>query len=98
MMKTKLMTLALAATMTLGSVAPALADGAASTRNIILGAGAALLVTNIARKKKAKTAEQHQQSLRQTQYRDYYKGKYGAYPTETQYRDWYFRTYGVYPQ
>lgn len=97
-MKTKLMTAALAATMTLGSIAPALADGAASTRNIILGAGAAaLIVSNISRKNKAKKEEQRQQSLRQTQYRQYYYHKYGYYPSAQQYRDWYYRTYGVYP-
>jgi len=50
---------ALAATMTFGAVAPALADGAASTRNIILGgAAAAVLVTNYNHKVRQKRAEQ----------------------------------------
>ncbi|HWT04235.1 MAG TPA: hypothetical protein VN224_00630, partial [Xanthomonadales bacterium] len=46
-MKKTLTAAALAATMTFGAIAPALADGAASTRNIIIGgAAAAVLITN----------------------------------------------------
>ena len=47
-MNSKMLTAgALAATMTFGAVAPALADGAASTRNILIGgAAAAVLITN----------------------------------------------------
>ena len=55
-MNSKLLTAgALAATMTFGAVAPALADGAASTRNILLGgAAAAVLITNYNHKKHIK--------------------------------------------
>ncbi len=46
-MKKMLMAAGLAATMTFGAVAPAFANGAASTRNILLGgAAAAVLITN----------------------------------------------------
>jgi hypothetical protein len=101
-MKAKILTAgALAATMSIGAVAPALADGAASTRNIILGtaaaAGAAVLVTNYNHKKHIKQNEQRQEARRQASYRSYYYHRYGHYPTEAQYRDWYFRTYGVWP-
>jgi len=58
-MKSKLLTAsALAATMTFGAVAPALANGAASTRNIIIGGAAAtLLIINHNRKVHQKYAE-----------------------------------------
>src|ERR1700736_2294496 len=98
-MNSKLLTAsALAATMTFGAVAPALADGAASTRNIILGgAAAAVLITNYNHKVRAKREEQREQARRQSSYRSYFYHRYGYYPSESQYRNWYYRTYGKYP-
>jgi hypothetical protein len=60
-MKSKFLTAsALAATMTFGAVAPALADGAASTRNIIIGgAAAAVLITNYNPKNRTNSANRH---------------------------------------
>ena len=55
----------LAATMTFAAVAPALADGAASTRNILIGgAAAAVLVTNYNHKVRAKREQQREASRR----------------------------------
>ena len=98
-MNAKLLTAgALAATMTIGAVAPALADGAASTRNILVGgAAAAVLITNYNHKVRAKREENREQTRRQASYRSYFYHRYGYYPSETQYRDWYYRTYGVRP-
>jgi hypothetical protein len=88
----------LAASLALGAAVPALADGAASTRNIILGgAAAAVLIANYNHKKRIKAEEQREQTRRQEQYRQYYRQKYGHDPTDQQLRDWYYRTYGVYP-
>jgi hypothetical protein len=88
----------LAAALTIGTVSPALADGAASTRNIILGgAAAALVITNINHKKRIKQEEQREQARRQQSYRQYFFQKYGYYPNDQQLRDWYVRTYGVNP-
>lgn len=54
---TALTATAFALSLALGSAAPARADGAASTRNIILGVGAAaagvMVESNVARKRKA---------------------------------------------
>ncbi|GAC1355176.1 MAG: hypothetical protein NVSMB31_15600 [Vulcanimicrobiaceae bacterium] len=98
-MKHKLLATALAATISLGTLAPALADGAASTRNIILGgAAAAVLVTNYNHKKHIKQAEMREQARRQAAFRSWFYRKYGYYPTESQYRQWYYRTYGQNPQ
>ncbi|MFN2460679.1 MAG: hypothetical protein ABR591_08335 [Candidatus Velthaea sp.] len=89
---------ALAAAVTVGSVAPALADGAASTRNIILGgAAAAIGITNYNHKKRIKQEEMREQARRQAQYRSYFYNKYGYYPSQQQFSDWYYRTYGVRP-
>ncbi len=98
-MNSKLLTAsALAATMTFGAVAPALADGAASTRNIIIGgAAAAVLITNYNHKKRIKQNEQREQARRQSSYRSYFYHRYGYYPTDAQFRNWYQRTYGVNP-
>jgi hypothetical protein len=85
---------ALAATMTFGAVAPALADGAASTRNIILGgAAAAVLITNYNHKVHQKRDEQRAQSRRQASYRQWYYNRYGRYPTDQQVHDWYYSHY-----
>ena len=98
-MNSKLLTAsALAATMTFGAVAPALADGAASTRNIIIGgAAAAVLITNYNHKKRIKQNEQREQARRQSSYRSYFYHRYGYYPTDAQFRNWYQRPYGVNP-
>ncbi|MDQ6930957.1 MAG: hypothetical protein M3126_09860 [Candidatus Eremiobacteraeota bacterium] len=97
-MKHKLLATALAATISLGTLAPALADGAASTRNILLGgAAAAVLITNYNHKKRIKQNEQRQVARRQSAYRSWFYHRYGYYPTESQYRQWYYRTYGQNP-
>jgi len=91
---------ALSALLALGPMAtPALADGAAGTRNLLLGIGAAvgIGVTNYNHKKKIKEQEQLQEHRRQASYRQYFYNKYGYYPSEQQYHDWYYRTYGVNP-
>lgn len=90
----------LSAVIALGPLAaPALADGGASTRNILLGIGAAvgIGVTNYNHKKKIKQAENQQEQRRQSSYRQYFYNKYGYYPSEQQYHDWYYRNYGVNP-
>jgi hypothetical protein len=72
---------ALAATMTFGAIAPALADGAASTRNIIIGgAAAAVLITNYNHKVRQKRAEDRAKARQQAQYRSYFYRKHGYYP------------------
>jgi hypothetical protein len=99
-MTRKILTTVLAAAITAGPLAaPALADGAASTRNILIGIGAAaaVAITNYNHKKRVKQAEQQQTTRRQASYRAYFYHKYGYYPTDQQFRDWYVRTYGVEP-
>ena len=89
---------ALTAALAIGSVAPAFADGAASTRNIIIGtAAAAIGITNYQNKKRIKQQEMQEQGRRQQAYRDWYYKKYGEYPTDQQFHDWYVKTYGVQP-
>jgi hypothetical protein len=98
-MKHKILASALAATISLGSLAPALADGAASTRNILVGgAAAALLITNYNHKKRQRQAELREQARRQDAFRSWFYRKYGYYPTDQQFREWYYRTYGVNPK
>ena len=79
--------------------APALADGLTSTRNIItvLGAAAAVGVTNYNHKKRIKNQELEEQQRRQSSYRDWYYNKYGYYPSQQRVNDWYYRKYGVTP-
>ncbi|HEY8322788.1 MAG TPA: hypothetical protein VIG46_13440 [Candidatus Baltobacteraceae bacterium] len=97
-MKQRLLAAALALSMTGGMVAPALADGAATTRNIILlGAAAGVLVTNYNHKVRAKRAEQQETTRRQTAYRTWFYQKYNYYPTYDQFKKWYYQTYGVDP-
>ena len=85
---------ALAATMTFGAVAPALANGAASTRNILVGgAAAAVLITNYNHKVRQKREEQREQARRQSSYRAWYYRHYGRYPTDQQVHDWYYAHY-----
>lgn len=89
---------ALAVAVTAGSMLPALADGAASTRNILIGgAAAAIGLTNLNHKKRIKQEEQREQARRQANYRSYFYNRYGYYPNQQQFSDWYFRTYGVRP-
>ena len=97
-MKQKLLATALTAALSIGALAPALADGAASTRNIILGGAAAgVLITNYNHKVRIKRQEQQEQARRQSAFRSWFYSKYGYYPTESQFRQWYYRTYGVNP-
>jgi hypothetical protein len=98
-MKLKMMTAgALCAAIAVGSMTPALANGAASTRNIfIAGAAAAIGIVNWNHKKRIKQQEMQEQSRRQTAYREWYYKKYGHYPSDQQFRDWYVKTYGVQP-
>jgi uncharacterized membrane protein YebE (DUF533 family) len=98
-MKAKLLTAGLlSAALTVGSAAPAFADGAASVRNILAaGAAAAIALTNWNHKKRIKQEEQREQARRQAQYRAYFYNKYGYFPNQQQFRDWYYRTYGVLP-
>lgn len=78
------------------ATAPSLANGAASTRNIILfGAAAGVLVTNYNHKVRAKREELHEVIRRQAAYRDWYYQRYGYYPTQSQFETWYRQTYGV---
>jgi hypothetical protein len=99
-MKRILLASALTVATAAGTAAPALADGAASTRNIFIGAAAAAAaigITNYNHKKRIKEQEQQEQARRQQSYRAWYYHKYGVYPTEAQFKDWYTRTYGVSP-
>jgi hypothetical protein len=85
----------LAATMTFAAVAPALADGAASTRNILIGgAAAAVLVTNYNHKVRAKREQQREASRRQASYRSYFYRQHGYYPSDQQVQAWYNSRYG----
>jgi len=98
-MKQKILASALTAALALGTLSPALADGAASTRNILIGgAAAAVFVTNYNHKKRQRQAELREQARRQQAFRSWFYGKYGYYPTDQQFRDWYYRTYGVNPK
>lgn len=83
-MKNIMIAAALAATIAAGPLAsPVLADGKASTRNIILGAGAAygagVLVTNYNHKKRAKREEDATRARRQA-YRQRFYQIHGYYP------------------
>jgi len=97
-MKKHLLTAALSMAIAAGATtAPALADGAAVLRNLVIGAGAAVLVTNYNHKVRIKRQEQQQQARRQASYRSWYYHHYGYYPSDEQFRSWYYRNYGVYP-
>ncbi len=98
-MKQRIVAAALAAALSLGMAAPALANGAASTRNIILlGTAAGILITNYNHKVREKRAQQHEVTRRQEAYRDWFYHKYGYYPTYDQFKQWYLQTYGVNPE
>lgn len=98
-MKQRVLAAALAAALSVGMAAPALADGAASTRNIILlGTAAGILITNYNHKVREKRAQQQEVTRRQEAYRDWFYHKYGYYPTYDQFKQWYLQTYGVNPE
>jgi hypothetical protein len=100
-MKQRVLAAALAAAMGLSATLPALADGKASTRNILIVGGAAaasLLITNYNHKLREKRVEQQEVNRRQSAYRDWFYKKYGYYPTQQQFAQWYKQTYGVSPQ
>lgn len=98
-MKRKIAAAALAVSMSLGALAPALADGKASTRNLlIIGAAAALFTHNYINKTREHRTEVLRVQRRQAAYRDWYYKKYGYYPTDADFARWYKQTYGVSPQ
>jgi hypothetical protein len=98
-MKQRVLAMALAAALSAGMLGTALADGAASTRNIILlGTAGGFLVTNYNHKVRAKRVEQQQVTRRQSAYRDWFYSKYSYYPTYDQFKEWYVKTYGVNPE
>jgi hypothetical protein len=100
-MKQRVLAAALTAAMGFGATLPALADGAASTRNIIILTGATaagIFIPNYSHKLREKRKQQQDISRRQSAYRDWYYKKYGYYPTEQQIDQWYKQTYGVSPQ
>ena len=98
-MKQRVMAAALAAALTVGMAAPALADGAASVRNILmLGTAAGIVITNYNHKLREKRAQQQEVTRRQEAYRDWFYHKYGYYPTYDQFKQWYLQTYGVNPE
>lgn len=98
-MKRRVLSAVLAAAMGLGSMGPALANGTASTRNILLfGTAAGFFITNLNHKIRAERAQEHEVARRQSAYRDWYYKKYGYYPTQHQFDTWYAKTYGVQPK
>ena len=97
-MKQRALAAVLVAALAAGATAPALADGAASTRNIILFSAAAVpLAINYSRKVRQKRQEQKEVSRRQDAYRDWFYHKYGYYPTYDQFKQWYVQTYNTNP-
>jgi hypothetical protein len=88
----------LCAAIACGVAAPALADGAASTRNIfVAGVAAAIGLTNWNHKRQIKQQEMQEQGRRQSAYREWFYKKYGHYPSDQEFHDWYVKTYGVQP-
>ncbi len=97
-MKQRALAAVLAVALAGGTVAPALADGAASTRNIIIfGAIGTVLVVNYSRKARAKRQQAQEVARRQDAYRDWFYHKYGYYPTYEQFKEWYVQTYNSEP-
>jgi len=99
-MKQPVIAAVLCTALAVGTIAPALADGAASTRNIILvGAAASVpIIVNYNHKVREKRQEQQSVTRRQDAYRDWFYHKYGYYPTEDQFKQWYAQTYGAQPE
>jgi hypothetical protein len=105
-MKQRLLAAVLTGTLAFGSAslaagmpAPALANGVASTRNIIVLAGVAAVsaIVNYNHKVREKRAEQQVATRRQSAYQTWFYQKYGYYPTRDQFKQWYYQTYGVNP-
>jgi hypothetical protein len=97
-MKQRALAAVLVAVLGAGATAPALADGAASTRNIILfGAAATVFTANYVKKTRQKRQEQKEVNRRQDAYRDWFYHKYGYYPTYDQFKQWYVQTYNTNP-
>jgi hypothetical protein len=97
-MQQRVLAAALAAVLSGSTIAPAMADGAASTRNILLlGTGAGIVITKHNHKVRAQRDKQQVVERRQTAYRDWFYHKYGYYPTYEQFKKWYYDTYGVNP-
>jgi len=97
-MKQRALATVLVAVMAGGTTAPALADGAASTRNIILFTAAAVpFAVNYSKKVRQKRQEQKEVDRRQDAYRDWFYHKYGYYPTYDQFKQWYVQTYNTSP-
>jgi hypothetical protein len=97
-MRQRVLAAALTTALVTGLTAPGLADGAASTRNII-GSGviAGFFITDYFKRQKEKK-EKHQEAVRRQQaYRDWFYHKYGYYPTYQQFKEWYVQTYGSAP-
>jgi len=85
-----------------GSVTPILADGAASTRNIILGAAAAAALyftvsNNNKKKADANSIREREMQRRKAQYRAWYRWRNGNDPSVAQVRTWYYNQFGEYP-
>ncbi|MBV8374537.1 MAG: hypothetical protein JO302_03425 [Candidatus Eremiobacteraeota bacterium] len=98
-MKQRALATVAAAVLSLGVTAPALADGAASTRNIILLSGATVpFIVNYSRKVREKHEEKKEVARRQDAYRDWFYHKYGYYPTYQQFQQWYVQTYNTNPE
>jgi hypothetical protein len=98
-MKQRALATVVAAMLSVGVAAPALADGAASTRNIILLSGATVpFIVNYSRKLRQKHEEQKEVARRQDAYRDWFYHKYGYYPTYEQFKEWYVQTYNTNPE
>ncbi|MBV8154433.1 MAG: hypothetical protein JO029_13110 [Candidatus Eremiobacteraeota bacterium] len=98
-MKQRALATVLVAALAVGATAPALADGAASTRNIILFSAAATVFTvNYVKKVRQKRQEQKEVSRRQDAYRDWFYHKYNYYPTYDQFKQWYVQTYNTSPE
>jgi len=100
-MTKRIATAAFAAAMAAGPCAsPALADGAASTRNIATGIaaiGAAVGIPALNHRKRAKRQEAEESARRQASYKAWFYQQYGYYPTPEQVHDWYVKSYGVAP-
>jgi hypothetical protein len=97
-MKQRALAAVLTAALAAGTMAPALADGAASTRNILIfGAASAFLITSYNHKVRAKRLEHQEVTRRQDAYRDWFYHKNGYYPTYEQFKQWYVQTYNTNP-
>jgi uncharacterized ion transporter superfamily protein YfcC len=100
-MKQRALAAAFTVALAASAVAPALADGAASTRNIVIfsavAVGSVPLVVNYNHKVREKRQEEQEVNRRQDAYRDWFYHKYGYYPTEDQFKQWYVQTYNTTP-